>query len=183
MASLNKLATSNKFNLNRIYKCLIPESFDEFRTLTASSKDKSYLLGLDIGRIKCGVAISDDYHNTAMPLEIVATRQLNSYLKSLNSKVCISGLIIGLPLTLTGNIGSSSLNILSLVDEIADFINSTKSPIWLHDERYSTSFSYSSFKSKTRNHSTTKLVDDLCAMNILQEHLDLRKQRAASQGK
>lgn len=172
MLSLNKLAASNKINLNRIFKHLIPESFEEFRALTSNTKEKSYLLGLDIGRIKCGIAISDDIHYTAMPLDIVATKYLDSYLKSVYSKINVAGLIIGLPLTLTGNIGSSSFNICSIINGMSDFINSTKSPIWLHDERYTTKLSYSSISKKYRN----QFVDDLCAMKILQEHLDMRKQ-------
>lgn len=174
MPSLNKLATSNQINLNRIFKHLIPEDLKDFVSLTSNSKEKNHLMGLDIGRMKCGIAISDDIQYTAIPLEIVATNLLDSYLKSVYNKVGVTGLIIGLPLTLTGNMGSSSLNICSVVNEIADFINSTNSPIWLHDERYTSKFSYSLFKSKKYK---TKLVDDICAMKILQEHLDLRKQR------
>ena len=173
MLSLNKLAISNQINLNRIFKHLIPESFNDFRSLTSNSKGKSHLLGLDIGRMKCGIAISDDIQYNAIPLEIVATKLLDSYLKSVYNEVGVAGLIIGLPLTLTGNMGSSSLNICSIVNEMADFINNTNSPIWLHDERYTTTASYFLFKSKKY---TTKLVDDICAMKILQEHLDLRKQ-------
>jgi putative holliday junction resolvase len=168
------LATSNKFILNRIYKHLIPDNIDDFRVLTSSSKKKSHLLGLDIGKIKCGIAISDYNHHTAIPLEIVATNFLDSYLKSFYSKVDVVGLIIGLPLNLMGNFGASSINICSIVNEMADFINSTSSPIWLHDERYTTTASYSDFKYKSKNY-TKKVVDDLCAMKILQEYLDLWK--------
>lgn len=174
MLSLNKLATSNRLNLSRVKKSLLPDKFDEFLSLTSNSKEKCHLLGLDIGMIKCGVAISDEIQNTALPLEIVASKILKPYLESIRKNISISGFVIGLPLTLQGNLGCSSLNILKVVNEFADFINITNSPIWLHDERYTTIYSYSSTKSKKKS---PKLVDDLCAMRILQEHLDLRKMR------
>ncbi len=168
------MATSNKLNLSRIKKNLLPDKFEEFLILTSNSKDKCHLLGLDIGKIKCGVAISDELQNTALPLEIVASKVLAPYLDTVRKNISISGFVIGLPLTLQGNLGSSSLNILKVVNELADFINIMNSPIWLHDERYTTISSYSSIKSKKNS---LRLVDDLCAMKILQEHLDLRKIR------
>lgn len=150
---------------------MLPQTLEEFLSKTSLSGTKSPLLGLDLGKHKCGIAISDDTHTVSIPLKIVSTKILESYLESIHKSVGNFGMIIGIPLTLSGSLGSSSSNICCIVDGISDFINANGLPIWFHDERYTTELSHTLYKSGKR----TDLVDDLCAMKILQEHLDLRR--------
>lgn len=177
MISLNKSVTSKKFLLNRIDSRLLPDTMEEFKTITNSNSSKLRLLGLDIGKLKCGIAISDDLQDVAMPLKIVATKLLDPYLKFINENIGIIGLVVGLPLTPTGNLGVSSSNICSVLNGLSDFINRSNTFIWLHDERFTTVSSYSDL----RYYQKSELVDDLCAMKILQEHLDLRNLRSTQQ--
>ena len=109
--------------------------------------------------------------NIAIPLQIVATKQLTNYLRPINENLGCFGLIIGLPLTLSGNLGASSVNICNIIRDISAFINERNLPLWLHDERFTTAYSYSSVEITKK----LNFVDDLCAMRILQEFLDLSK--------
>ena len=180
MISLNKLISSKSFLFKRLNKGLIPETIEEFITKTSLSGTKYPLLGLDLGKQKCGIAISDETQTVSIPLKIVSTNILESYLESIHESTGTFGLVIGMPLTLSGTLGSSSSNICSIIDSISDFINANKLSIWLHDERYTTELSRSLYKTKNRH----ILVDDLCAMKILEEHLNIRRQvRLLNQGK
>ena len=169
-SSLNKLVSSKGFILNKVDRGLVPCTLHEFISMTTSLK---YLIGLDIGKQKCGVAISENLSNIAMPLKIVPTKMLFNYLKTINSNIGSYGLVAGLPLTLSGDLGASSVTTCNVINGLSDLINTYKLPLWFHDERFTTIRIYSSL-----NHTKSKfskLVDDLCAMEILQEHLDLRK--------
>lgn len=180
MISLNKLVASKGFLFKRLNKTLLPETMEEFILKTSFSGTKSPLLGLDLGKQKCGIAICDDTQTVSIPLKIVSTKILKSYLELIHKKTGNFGIIIGIPLTLSGNLGSSSSNCCFIVDGISDFINSNGLSVWFHDERYTTELSHSLYTSGKRS----DLVDDLCAMKILQEHLDLRRQaQIQNQGK
>lgn len=180
MSSLNKLISSKGFLFNRLNKNLLPETIEAFISKTSVLGTKHHLLGLDIGKQKCGIAIADDTHTISMPLNIVATKLLGSYLKSIHKQTGNFGMIIGIPLTLSGALGSSSANTCLIVDKISDFINSNELPVWFHDERYTTNLGHHLYRPGKR----LNLVDDLCAMKILQEHLDLRtKVQLQNQGK
>lgn len=180
MISLNKLVASKGVLFKQLNKILLPETLEEFIAKTSLPVNKTHLLGLDLGKQKCGIAISDDTQTVSIPLKIVSTKILKSYLVSIHKHTGNFGIIIGIPLTLSGSLGSSSSNICYIVDGISDFINQKGLLIWFHDERYTTELSHSLYTSGKR----TDLVDDLCAMKILQEHLDLRRQvQINNQGK
>lgn len=179
-SSLNKLVSSNGFLLKKIEKCLIPDTMDEFITITEIFKN-SHLVGLDIGKQKSGVAVSDNLLNIAVPLKIISTKLISSYLNKFHENIKFKGMIVGMPLTLSGNIGATSVIICNVLNDMSGLINKNKISIWFHDERFTTAYSYSTLKSPK----SPMLVDDLCAMKILQEYLDLRKLRshALNQGK
>lgn len=170
MVSLNRLVTSKNFFLSKIDSRLLPTTIEEFKYRTNSNDPTLQLLGLDIGKRKSGIAMSDNLREIAMPLKIVSTNLLYPFLKSIHDNLGPLSLVVGLPLTLTGNMGFSSSNIFSVLNGLSDFINSTNTAIWLHDERFTTTCSYSSLHRSQK----VDLVDDLCAMKILQEHLDSR---------
>ena len=172
MASLNKLIASKGFLCNSLNKNLLPVTIEAFISKTSLFVTKQPLLGLDLGRQKCGIAISDDTHTLSIPLKIVSTKYLSSYLEYIHKHTGIFGLIVGIPLTLSGTLGSSASNACLIIDQISDFINSNELHVWFHDERYTTELSHSLYGPGKR----VNLVDDLCAMKILQEHLDLRLQ-------
>lgn len=152
---------------------------EEFNSMMVT-KGNLNLLGLDIGKQKSGIAISDNLLNIAMPLKIISSKLLSSYLKHIHDNSGFHGIIVGMPLTLSGNLGSTSVIICNVLDGMSDLINKSKIYIWFHDERFTTVCSYSTLKSSN----SSILVDDLCAMKILQEYLDMRKLRedALNQG-
>lgn len=174
--SINKLVASKGFLLNKIDKYLLPSTMADFNSILNSSGRKFYLLGLDVGKRKTGIAITDNLLNTAIPFKITQTKLLSIFLKEIYDNIGQYGLIVGMPLTLSGNLSTSSITICNVLNGMSDLLNKSLLPIWFHDERFTTVCSYSSLKSIN----TSTLVDDLCAMRILQEHLDLRKQQCTA---
>ena len=175
MQSLNNLLKEKRFLLGKIKESLLFDNLNDFKTQTQSScRVKFHLVGLDVGSRKCGLAISDDSHNVAVPLNVIKTDSLRSHLKFMKINLLNYALIIGLPLTLNGIMGSSCVKICSIVNGLSDLVNEHSIPLWFHDERYTTSISYENFTVRDLR-KNSHLIDHHSAMQILQEHLDLRK--------
>lgn len=168
MASLNKLVCSQRFLIKNIHEKLVPYKIDDFKSMIDSKITKIHLLGIDIGKQKCGIAIANEERNVSIPLQIVATKILMQHLNFIYEKFGKFGLIVGLPLSLSGGFSASSMAACSVINSMSSFLNSKDIPMWFHDERFTTIYSYSLKKKFEKK----DLVDHLCAMTILQEHLD-----------
>ena len=173
MKCLNILLKEKRIFVGKINDSLLCNSLTDFMVATERPDGSKFrLVGLDVGLQKCGVAISDESLDVSIPLSIVDTSSLDSHLKFMKNNLIDYALIIGLPLTLSGALGSSCLKICHIINSLSDVINDFSIPVWFHDERYTTSISYQDYSVKRRSN---KFVDHYCAMKILQEHLDLRK--------
>jgi len=168
MVNLNTILRKSKL-MSGIDAKLIPESIDEFIHHVMASPSKNFIVGLDIGKQKCGAAVSDEAFNIAIPLKIVSTDMLSSYLDRLHVQLGHFGIVIGFPISLANAFSISAFRTCQVIDKMSDVLNRNHIPIWFHDERFSTINSRTMFK----HHNGGKLVDDLCAMSILQEVLDI----------
>ena len=169
MLSLNKLVSSQRVLLGKIHEKLLPHRINDFKSMTDSKTNKIHLIGLDIGKQKCGIAIANEERTVSIPLQIVATGILMQYLNFIYEKMGKFGIIVGLPLTLSGSFSTSCINSCAIINNMSSFLNSKNIPLWFHDERFTTINSYSLNKKFKK----IDLVDDMCAMIILQEHLDI----------
>lgn len=167
MISINKLIHSKGLLRNSLFDHLVPVNIDDFNKKIDFNKKNTFLLGLDIGRYKCGIAISSGDKLVSIPLEIIKTELLLNFIQSYTSRSAKFGLVIGMPLTLSGQLGSSANGIISVVKKISPILNVSSSPIWFHDERFTTAQCKYFYKNSKKEN-----VDDFCAMTILQEHLD-----------
>jgi len=117
-------------------------------------------IGLDIGRVRTGVAIATD-GRLAMPLKIVPTSEAVVYIKSLLDEFGPSRLIVGQPRGLAGVDSQQAKFTRSQARKMARELGLS---VFFVDERLSTK--------QARKLTGRRRVDDLSAQIILQAYLD-----------
>lgn len=132
------------------------------------------ILAIDFGTVRIGVALSDERKILATPhpkieghkdLKIVATRIL-----ALCAQNNVEKIIIGLPLLLSGNDSSMTVQVRKL-EEILKA--ETSIPILLWDERLSSAQIEKSLKGQdVSRKKRAPIVDSLSAALVLQNYLD-----------
>ncbi len=141
-----------------------------------SLKSKGRLIGLDVGEKRTGIAITDSFQLIASPLEGVETKELTKRLGQLILEEECSGIIVGLPLRLHGE--------LSQIEEVIQkFIRSWEGrfkgiPIIRVDERFTSKMASSSlFDSgvSKKNRRDKFLIDATSAAIILQSFLTQKR--------
>jgi putative holliday junction resolvase len=94
-------------------------------------------LALDVGDRTIGLAVGDEMFGLARPLKTIRRRGVAADLERLRdiaTKEDIGAIVIGLPLTLAGEVGHQALR----VRTFADAARSLALPIELVDERFTT---------------------------------------------
>ena len=131
------------------------------------------LFGIDFGTKRIGVAISNPEQTMAMPLENYTLRKLDldaAWLRQLARGYGVRGLVIGLPVHMSGDEGGKAKQAREFGLWAAD---ATELPVTWWDERYSSSVADwrmdQSGLSKKRRKSRR---DQLAAQVILQSFLD-----------
>jgi len=98
----------------------------------------SRILALDFGEARCGCALSDPTGTLATPLEAVeqpGTRRGLTRIADLVEDREVERVVIGLPLTLSGEEGPQARATREFASRLADLVDV---PIELHDERLTT---------------------------------------------
>jgi putative Holliday junction resolvase len=132
-------------------------------------------LGIDVGTVRIGVAISDPHGLLATPLQTV-DRTDSSWLDILSS-LCtehnIIEILVGLPLSLSGSSTSSTQDAVSVANELEKILSC---PIRLIDERYTTTSAHATMKSLGKKQKNTRtFIDQVAAVSILQHGLDMER--------
>lgn len=132
------------------------------------------LLGIDPGEKNIGLAISDVSKTIATPLDVLTNvkyKNLVNYIKNIQHKNGLSGIVIGYPVNMDGTIGPKAQSSNSLADNLFKDINL---PILLWDERLSTSaVEKMLINADITRDKRKKNIDKLAASYILQGFLDL----------
>jgi len=95
-------------------------------------------LALDVGDRRIGLAVGDDAFGLVRPLHTLVRRNLAADLAALGAVARaedVSTLVIGLPLTLRGEVGPQA----ERVRRFADAARRLELPVELYDERHTTS--------------------------------------------
>ena len=133
------------------------------------------VIGLDLGDVRIGVAISDDDRRMAMPLGTVHTGA-PADLKAIAKLVEEHGatvVVIGLPLSMTGEHGSAAVKAGAFADALRAFLHV---PVALHDERLSTVEAERALREAgVGGRERRRLVDRSAATVILQAWLDAHR--------
>ena len=135
--------------------------------------EKSRLIGLDMGKKRIGVSISDDKRKIAIPLETIYFKNITILTKKIKEIIAdynIGAVVYGDPINMDGSKGSSSQ---SVKDRIAILSNNIKIPFIAWDERLSTVAAFKISRQLDTNVSKrVKNIDKNAAAFILQGVLD-----------
>ena len=137
-------------------------------------------LGIDVGTVRIGVAVSDPDGILATPVETVRRERGDRHLRRLTDLVDeleVIEVVVGLPRTLADRAGSSAVDAIELATALAARI--TPIPVRLADERLTTvSASRSLREAGVRARQQRAMIDQAAAVAILQGWLDQRRNAA-----
>jgi putative Holliday junction resolvase len=137
-------------------------------------------LGIDVGAVRIGLAVSDPDGILATPVETVRRDSRGAHLRriaSLIDELEIVEVVVGLPRTLADRIGSSARDAIDVAEAIADRIAAV--PVRLADERLTTvSAARSLREAGVRAKNQRGMIDQAAAVEILQGWLDQRRNAA-----
>jgi putative Holliday junction resolvase len=132
------------------------------------------ILGLDVGTVRVGVAISDPLGMTAQPLEVIDRRKtdLIGRILELVSEHEVQQIVVGKPLQLDGKEGLAVGAVDALVRNLAQ---RAEVPIEMWDERLSTAQAERAMiDGGVRRQERRQKIDKVAAALILQSYLDAR---------
>ena len=134
------------------------------------------ILGIDYGRKRTGIAVTDPLQIIANGLETVPTHTLMQYIKDYTAREQVERIVIGLPRQLNGEPSES-------MRYITPFVNRLKKempdmPITMYDERFTSTIAHRAMidggmkKSDRRDKAR---VDSIAATIILTDYLQSAK--------
>ncbi len=135
------------------------------------------VLALDVGQRRIGVAVSDPSGMLARPLTVVRrVRQVQDLqaIVALQQREGAERVLVGLPLTLSGEVGPQAEWTLRFVDALKAALGDVPVETW--DERYTTVDASTSLRAqgvKAKDQRST--IDMVAAAVLLQSYLDQRK--------
>ena len=146
----------------------------------ATEKLAGRLLALDLGEQRVGVAVSDELRLTVRPLQALERTNWKKFLRDvagLLSEFDAKALVIGLPLSLDGTVGTAAQEALRLA---RNFRLSLKVPVYLQDERLTSREAEDSLRSAgRRTEELRQLIDSAAAAIILRDFIARAPDRPA----
>ncbi len=130
------------------------------------------LLGLDVGDTRIGVALSDALGTAAHPLCTLTRKNRKVDLIAISDLVSIhevERVIIGLPISLDGSIGTQAEKIQKFAKRLGTVIDI---PIEFQDESFTTAEAEDILRQLNKNAKEQKqLIDEVAAVLILNDYL------------
>lgn len=142
----------------------------EFKKLL---NDNMRLLCFDVGTVKIGTSLSDPSKTIANDYQLINLKKqkiTNSFFSKLIEDQGICGIVVGYPLQMDGNEGNSCLMVKRFIEK---YLIKLKLPIYLQDERLSTTAVNRYLKEMNFNRKKQEDKNDVAAASyILQIVLD-----------
>jgi len=131
-------------------------------------------LGVDVGKARVGVARCDPDGLLAVPVETVARSEASAArIAEIAVEHHAMELLVGLPVSLSGNETSSTDDARVFAAELAE---ATGLPVRLVDERLSTVSAHAALRDSGRSQrSSRRIVDQVAAVVLLQQAIDVEK--------
>jgi putative Holliday junction resolvase len=137
------------------------------------------LIGLDVGEVRIGVAVSDPTGTLASAREVLARRPEALALKTIARLVEeeeAEAIIVGLPRSLSGELHSQAALVQAFADQLR---NAVSVPVRFWDERLSTVAAEREMRAAgTKRERRKAMIDAVAAAIILQSYLDARRAQA-----
>jgi putative holliday junction resolvase len=134
-------------------------------------------LGIDVGTVRIGVAVSDPDCILATPVETVRRDRTDRHMRRLTrlaTDLDAVEVVVGLPRTLADRTGPSAEDAVTLADDLARRVAPT--PVRLADERLTTVSAQRSLREAgVRARGQKAVIDQAAAVGILQSWLDQRR--------
>lgn len=131
------------------------------------------IMGLDVGDVRIGVAVSDESRIIAQGLPSIKRLSVKDDIETIKSILIeneVVEIVVGLPKTLNGEVGIQAQKVLNFVESLKLAINI---PIILFDERMTTvSANRALLEADVSRRKRKKAVDMISAVLILQGYLD-----------
>ena len=130
------------------------------------------VLAIDYGKVRTGIAVTDELKIIASGLTTVATEELLTFLKDYTKKESVEAFVIGKPKQLNNTDSESEVLIAPFVEKLQKTFPNI--PINRVDERFTSKMAFqtmidSGLKKKQRRNKG--LVDEISATIILQSYL------------
>jgi putative holliday junction resolvase len=139
-------------------------------------------LGVDVGKARVGVARSDPDGLLATPVETVARQEGDPVARvaALAHEYATTEIVVGLPLNLRGEDTPSTTDAREFAAAVAA---ASGVPVRLVDERLSTVSAHAALRDSGRSQrSSRRIVDQVAAVVLLQQALDVEKRTGRPAG-
>ncbi len=137
-------------------------------------------LGVDVGKVRVGIAKTDPHGILATPLETVSREDFLSRIVSLAAEYNAIEVVVGRPLGLSGNPTPSTQDAEQAARDAAALIDI---PVRLVDERLSTTQASAGLRESGHNSRTQRqIIDQAAAVIILQHSLESETRSGVAAG-
>ena len=131
------------------------------------------ILALDYGKVRTGIAVTDELQLIASGLTTVATGQLLSFLEEYLQKEEVERIVIGLPKQMDNTASESEVLIQAFLEKLTTKFPNI--PVERQDERFTSKMAVQSMMEsgvKKKKRQDKALVDEISATLILQAFLN-----------
>lgn len=134
------------------------------------------VLGVDVGQVRVGVAISDELGLLAHPLTTLSRGESLARIAEIAKEKDVRAIVVGVPRHMSGSSGQSANDALAFADNLRALV---QCEIVTVDERLSTVAAGRALRESGRKTRGTRgIIDQVAAQMILQTYLDRRQQCA-----
>lgn len=135
------------------------------------------VLALDLGDRRVGVAVCDEARMVATPYDTIDRvgdrRREHEQIEALIDETDATAVVVGLPLSLNGDLGPAARKVLSEVKALRRRFVSRRIPVITHDERHTTTTAADSLQRQgVRGRDRREMIDQVAASVILQDWID-----------
>jgi len=134
------------------------------------------LIGIDYGRKRVGVAVSDPLGIFASPLETVPSAKIIDYLKKYAESESVVRFVVGYPVNMNGQPSEAAADVDVFLKQLSRHFPAV--PVSLEDERFTSVLAHRAMIDGGMKYSDRRdknSVDRISAAIILQSYLDKKK--------
>lgn len=134
------------------------------------------ILGIDYGKKRCGIAVTDPLKIIANGLTTVPSHTLIDFLQKYIEQETVEKIIVGLPKQLDGTPSESMKYITPFLNRLRKVLPNI--PVEMYDERFTSTIAHKAMIDggmKKKNRQNKEIVDTIAASIILNDYLQSNK--------